>query len=99
MKQINFHLSIGDDAHDYAVKMRHAEEFLWSDEDVMLYLKFRGREMPLRDSGFFLIRRMRDDLAEIGVAETESEAAGKSLKLVLSPLPLGKRKRKFSKDD
>jgi translation initiation factor IF-3 len=99
VKQINFHLSIGERDHDYEVKMRHVEESLWSNEDVTLQLKFRGSEMPRRDSGLNLISRMRDDLAQIGVAESEPESAGKSIKLTLSPLPLGKRKRKFFKDD
>jgi len=79
--------------------MRHAEESLWSDEEVLLQLKFRGIEMPRRDSGLILINRMRDDLSEVGAAVAEPRLVGKSIKLTLSPLPLGKRKRKFSKDD
>jgi translation initiation factor IF-3 len=97
LKELNFHMNI--DEHDYGVKMRHAEEFMWKGMKVKLGLKFRGREMMHQDIGMNLIRRMRSDLAEIGVADTEPKLVGKSINLMLSPLPVRKRVRKFSQED
>ena len=97
LKELNFHMNI--DEHDYGVKMRHAEEFMWKGMKVKLQLKFRGREMMHQDIGMNLIRRMRADLAGIGLADTEPKLIGKSINLMLSPLPARKRVRKFSEED
>jgi translation initiation factor IF-3 len=97
LKELNFHMNI--DEHDYGVKMRHAEEFMWKGMKVKLQLKFRGREMMHQDIGMNLIRRMRADLSQIGVADTEPKLIGKSINLMLSPLPARKRVRKFSHED
>ncbi len=97
LKELNFHMNI--DEHDYSVKMRHAEEFMWKGMKVKLQLKFRGREMMHQDIGMNLIRRMRADLSQIGVADTEPKLIGKSINLMLSPLPVRKRVRKFSEED
>jgi len=93
LKEINIHLSIGP--HDYAVKMRHAEEALWDGMKVRLQLKFRGVEMPRQEEGFALIRRMNSNLSGIGVADTEPRLIGKSIYLMLTPLSPDKRVRKF----
>jgi len=66
---------------------------------VKLQLKFRGREMMHQDIGMNLIRRMRSDLSQIGIADTEPKLIGKSINLMLSPLPARKRVRKFSHED
>jgi translation initiation factor IF-3 len=97
LKELNFHMNI--DEHDYGVKMRHAEEFMWKGMKVKLQLKFRGREMMHQDIGMNLIRRMRSDLSQIGIADTEPKLIGKSINLMLSPLPARKRVRKFSHED
>src|SRR5271154_6062185 len=97
LKELNFHMNI--DEHDYGVKMRHAEEFMWKGMKVKLQLKFRGREMMHQDIGMNLVRRMRADLSQIGVADNEPKLIGKSINLMLSPLPVRKRVRKFSHED
>jgi translation initiation factor IF-3 len=96
VRELNFHMNI--DGHDYGVKMRHAEEFLWKGMQVKLQLKFRGREMTHQDAGMNLIRRMRADLAHIGITGHEPKLIGKCINLMLSPLPARKRVRKFSAD-
>ena len=97
LKELNFHMNI--DEHDYGVKMRHAEEFMWKGMKVKLLLKFRGREMMHQDIGMNLVRRMRTDLSHIGIADNEPKLIGKSINLMLSPLPARKRVRKFSVDN
>ena len=97
LKELNFHMNI--DEHDYGVKMRHAEEFMWKGMKVKLQLKFRGREMMHSEIGMNLIRRMRADLSQIGVADAEPKLIGRNINLMLSPLPARKRVRKFSQED
>jgi translation initiation factor IF-3 len=94
LKELNFHMNI--DEHDYGVKMRHAEEFMWKGMKVKLQLRFRGREAMHQDIGMKLIHRMRADLAHIGIADHEPKLIGKCINLMLSPLPARKRVRKFS---
>ena len=94
LKELNFHMNIDD--HDYGVKMRHAEEFMWKGMKVKMGLKLRGREMIHQDRAMTLIRRMREDLSQIGVPDSEPKLIGKSINLMLSPLPVRKRVRKFS---
>ena len=48
------------------------------------------------DIGMNLIRRMRVDLSQVGIADAEPKLIGKSINLMLSPLPARKRVRKFS---
>ena len=97
LKELNFHMNIDD--HDYGVKMRHAEEFMWKGMKVKMGLKLRGREMMHQDLAMNLIRRMREDLSGIGVADSEPKLIGKSINLMLSPLPVRKRVRRFSEED
>ncbi len=97
LKELNFHMNI--DPHDYEVKMRHAEEFMWKGMKVKLQLKFRGREMMHQEIGLQLIKRMRVDLDHIGIADAEPKLVGKSINLMLSPLPARKRVRKYSVED
>jgi translation initiation factor IF-3 len=42
---------------------------------------------------------MRADLSQIGIADTEPKLIGKSINLMLSPLPARKRVRKFSHEE
>jgi translation initiation factor IF-3 len=97
LKELTFHMNIAE--HDYEMKMRHAEEFMWKGMKVKLQVKFRGREMMHQDIGMNLVRRMRTDLSQIGVADAEPKLIGKSINLMLSPLPIRKRVRKFSHED
>ena len=97
LKELTFHMNIAE--HDYEMKMRHAEEFMWKGMKVKMQLKFRGREMMHQNIGMDLIKRMRVDLAGIGVADNEPKLIGKSINLMLSPLPARKRVRKFSHED
>ena len=75
------------------------KEFMWKGMKVKLQVKFRGREMMHQDIGMNLVRRMRTDLAQIGVADAEPKLIGKSINMMLSPLPARKRVRKFSHED
>lgn len=94
VKEIKFRVNI--DEHDYVTKLRHAEDFLDKGNKVKVHLQFRGREMAHQEFGDQLMRRIRQDLVDIGVVEAEPKRAGRAINMTLCPLPANKRKRRFT---
>jgi len=94
LKEVKFRANI--DPHDYLVKVRHAEEFLDKGNKVKFQLQFRGREMNHKELGNQLMQRLQDDLLTMGQVEMEPKLMGKSISMVMSPLPVNKRKRRFT---
>jgi translation initiation factor IF-3 len=94
LKEIKFRVNI--DPHDYMIKVRHAEQFLDKGNKVKFQLQFRGREMSHKELGDQLMRRLKDDLSTMGQVEMEPKLMGKSINMTMSPLPVNKRKRKFT---
>jgi len=95
VKEVKFRVNI--DEHDYLTKIRHAEEFLDKGNKVKIHLQFRGREMAHQELGVQVVQRVKIDLATMGHVDMEPKLVGKAIGMTLSPLPAGKRKRKFSK--
>ncbi len=94
LKEIKFRVNI--DPHDYVIKVRHAEQFLDKGNKVKMQLQFRGREMSHKELGDRLMQRLREDLVTMGQVEMEPKLMGKSISMTISPLPLAKRKRRFT---
>ena len=95
VKEIKFRVNI--DEHDYLTKVRHAEDFLDKGNKVKVHLQFRGREMAHQDLGVLVVKRVREDLAGMAHVDMEPKLVGRAIGMTLSPLPAGKRQRKFSK--
>jgi translation initiation factor IF-3 len=84
------------DDHDYLTKIRHGEAFLDKGNKVRVQLQFRGREMAHQEFGMQLMEKVRDDLAGMSQVEMEPKIAGRNVTMTLSPLPVARRKRRFS---
>ncbi len=97
LKELKFHLNI--DGHDYGIKMKHAEQFMLKGMKVKILLRFRGREMQHQNLGMELVKRIITDLAHIGNADYEPKLVGRNINLMLSPLPLKKRVRKYTQEN
>jgi translation initiation factor IF-3 len=97
VKEVKFRVNI--DEHDYLTKIRHAEEFLDKGNKVKIHLQFRGREMAHQELGMEVVNRVRNDLSSMGHVDMEPKLVGKAIGMTLSPLPVGKRKRRFAKPD
>ena len=95
VKEIKFRVNI--DEHDYLTKVRHAEDFLDKGNKVKVHLQFRGREMAHQDLGVLVVKRVREDLAGMAHVDMEPKLVGRAIGMTLSPLPAGKRQRKFTK--
>ena len=95
-KEVKFRVNIG--AHDYAIKLTHAEDFLAHGFKVRIQLQFRGRQMAHKEIGFELMERVREDLAGMAHVDLEPKLSNRNILMMVSPLPPEKQKRKFRRD-
>ncbi len=79
------------DPHDLGVKVMHAVDFLCEDMKVKVVLKFRGREMAHTEFGFQVIQKFIAEVAPYGHPDFQHKLVGKSITLMISPLPRNKR--------
>ena len=93
IKEIEFTARIA--AHDFETKLRHAEAFLNHGNKVKLRLKFRGREMAHTEIGFDIMKRGVAELAGMGHPDADPKLIGRNIHVMLTPLPVNKRKPKF----
>jgi translation initiation factor IF-3 len=75
---------------DYQVKLRNLTRFLNDGDKAKVTLRFRGREMAHQELGMELLKRIEDDLAEVGTVELHPKMEGRQLTMVLAPK--GKKK-------
>jgi translation initiation factor IF-3 len=92
IKEIEFTVRI--EQHDFHTKVRHAEEFLDHGNKVKLRLKFRGREMAHTEMGFDVMKKALAELETMGHPDAPPKLNGKQINVMLSPLPVNKRKPK-----
>ena len=79
------------DPHDLGVKLSHAVDFLCEDMKVKVVLKFRGREMAHTEYGFQVVTKFLTDVASYGHPDFEPKLIGRSINVMISPLPRNKR--------
>jgi len=79
------------DPHDLGIKLQHAIDFLCEDMKVKIALKFRGREMQHTEFGFEVIKKFLGEIAPYGHPDFEPKLVGRSINLMISPLPRNKR--------
>ncbi len=83
IKEIKLRPKIDD--HDFATKKGHVERFLKKGDKVKLTIMFRGRELVHPHLGERLLRRMAEDLTEIGDVESEPNLDGRNMVMMLAP--------------
>jgi translation initiation factor IF-3 len=82
------------DPHDLGVKTHHAIEFLCEEMKVKLLLKFRGREMAHTEVGFEVMEKVIKDLAPYGHPDNKAKLMGRTINVMVSPLPRERRAKK-----
>ncbi|MDR0711064.1 MAG: translation initiation factor IF-3 [Prevotellaceae bacterium] len=85
MKEIRFGPNTGE--HDYAFKLKHAENFLKDGDKVKAYVFFRGREIMFKDQGEAMLARFANDLEEWSKVEMLPKLEGKRMNMILTPKP------------
>lgn len=97
IKEIKLRVRI--DTHDYMTKVRRGEEFLDKGNKLKISLQFRGREMEHKELGFEKVKQTISDLSHIGTADMEPKMVGRSVSVVMSPLPESKRQLKYNSEE
>ena len=83
VKEIKFRP--GTDIGDYNVKLRNLVKFLSEGDKVKVTLRFRGREMAHQELGRDLLKRVEEDLKELGTVEQFPKMEGRQMVMVLAP--------------
>ncbi len=84
-------LSANIDPHDFGVKLSHAIDFLCEDMKVKVSLRFRGREMAHQEFGKAQVDKFIKEVTQWGHPDAPPKLIGKSINVMLSPLPRNKR--------
>jgi translation initiation factor IF-3 len=83
LKEIKFRP--GTEDGDYQVKLRNLVKFLENGDKTKITLRFRGREMAHRDLGAKLLKRVEQDLSELGSVEQYPKMEGRQMVMVIAP--------------
>ena len=83
LKEIRLGPMISD--HDYEFKIKHAENFLKRRHKVRISVIFWGCQSMYRQQGRELLKRVEEDLQEVGTPEFPSRDAGRSVFIILAP--------------
>ncbi|HET8969612.1 MAG TPA: translation initiation factor IF-3 [Candidatus Nanopelagicales bacterium] len=73
------------DSHDYETKKGHVVRFLKAGDKVKITIMFRGREQSRPELGFRLLKRLADDVADLGWVEYSPKQDGRNMIMVLGP--------------
>jgi translation initiation factor IF-3 len=73
------------DEHDYEFKRNNITRFLTKGKKVKATVIFRGRENMHRDIGYRILGRLRVEVSEFGIVESEPRQEGPFLYLILAP--------------
>jgi translation initiation factor IF-3 len=83
VREIKLRPKIGD--HDFDTKRGHVERFLNGGDKVKVTIMFRGREVQHPDLGEKLLRRLAEDIDEIGRIESQPNLDGRNMIMVVAP--------------
>lgn len=75
----------GTEEADYQVKLRSLKRFLEDGDKAKISLRFRGREMAHQQIGMEMMKRLEQDLAELGSVEQHPKLEGRQMVMVISP--------------
>ena len=75
----------GTEEGDYQVKLRNLTRFLSNGDKTKVTLRFRGREMAHQELGLQLLKRVEEDLKELGTVEQFPRLEGRQMVMVIAP--------------
>jgi translation initiation factor IF-3 len=84
VKEVKFRPGIEE--HDYEFKLRHARRFLEEGNKVRLTMMFRGRQITHSELGLDVLKRVQEDLSDLGKVETVPGFEGRVMFMVMAPL-------------
>ena len=91
-KEMKFRPKI--DIGDYTTKKKHVMRFLAAGSKVKITIMFRGREMSHPEQGLSILERLADDLKDVAVIENQPKMEGRTMHMLIAPLPQTVKKKK-----
>ena len=86
------------DPHDYETKKGHVMRFLKAGDKVKVTIMFRGREQSRPELGFRLLRRLEDEIQELGYVEASAKQDGRNMIMVIAPHKSSKARGQRARD-
>jgi translation initiation factor IF-3 len=83
VREIKLRPKIGD--NDFKTKRGHVERFLKEGDKVKVTIMFRGREVQHPDIGEGLLRRLAEEVEELGSIESQPNLEGRNMVMVIAP--------------
>ena len=71
--------------HDLGFKIKNVKKFLEKKDRVKISMQFRGREMAYMDAGVELLKRIADEVTDLGTVEQPPTREGWRLTMVIVP--------------
>ena len=75
------------DDHDFQTKVKHIRRFLEAGDRCKVTVFFRGREIIHKDRGVAILNRVVEALEDVAKLDQEPRAEGRTMGILLSPLP------------
>jgi translation initiation factor IF-3 len=75
----------GTEEGDYQVKLRNLTRFLNDGDKTKVTMRFRGREMAHKEIGAKLLKRIEEDLKDLGTVEQQPKQEGRMMVMVIAP--------------
>lgn len=86
MKEVRLGRSVKIDEHDVQIRVNQARRFLIDGHKVLITQRFKGREMAHRELGIDRLKRIIEQLAEVGKPETPSPRwMGPQASIIITP--------------
>ncbi len=71
--------------HDLGFKIKNVKKFLEKKDKVKITIQFRGREMAYMNAGVEMLKRIAEEVVELGTVEQPPTREGWRLTMVLVP--------------
>ncbi len=75
----------GTDEHDFQTKLRHIKRFLEEGNKVKITIRFRGREMAHTNLGRERMKRVAEEVGELGEVESMPQQEGRQMHMMIVP--------------
>lgn len=96
IKEIRFGPNTDD--HDFAFKLKHAQEFLREGAKIKAYVHFVGRSIVFKERGEILLLKFAQALEDLAKVEQLPKLEGKRMFLYLAPKVVAPPKKAAPKD-
>ena len=73
--------------HDYEFKLNHIKNFLSNGDKVKITIRFKGRQMMYMHLGEEVLNQYANDLKDLCVIEKSPSVDGKTMSMIVAPLP------------